>query len=473
MIRKRDRTSSSHETAPLNAKRQKPDDDRLERKRAHDRTAQRAVREKTRNRIAQLEALVQALQADNESDGKIGNLLAQLDEKTAEVNRLRSALDSINKITNGARKPMQNQINSTGTSGVGVEPIETPLGAPVIETSYDTASGETTSTFTSLAVTSNANNKSPPFLTSCQDVVRTGALEVASPTPSLAVSLQNLSEGVKSDIDEVNDLSISQIASAITGNLKLEGRLWYLAGTILNHLLKLPQQSLYTTIFDEDIAIRAVIEGWSAVMERYPLDRGWQWLKELDETIYFNSGKPERLMHLRNCRYQFLHQMFPDSEWNQKLPAFFTARPSQRYLHHDPLIEHFPWPSFRERLLFFPSKYATNKFMETLRGNLHFVWGYSPHELYKRDPYSEVYSYSDTFTKHAMDIRCYSVKPVLFDHFPELREDIPYNDASPFHNLLTYTPLDSTETSLATEEYFSTRESLQEKDGELIESVIS
>lgn len=461
MSRKRDRTPLSDDVAPPSTKRQNPDSVRRERKREHDRAAQRAIREKTRNRIAQLEALVQVLQTDNGPDGKIGSLLTQLDHKTAEVKQLRNALDSISKITNTARHPTAREENATPHPKEGSEPAETPVVAPFVDSTCDVALTHMERDPVSPDIAADAANLLASYQT---------GIVAASTIPLSIISPGLPTERFQSNFNGINDLSISQIASAITGNVKLEGRLWYLAGTILNHVLKLPQKPIFTTIFDEDIAIRAVIEGWSAVMERYPLDRGWQWLKELDETIYFNSGKAERLMHLRNCRLQFLHQMFPDSNWAAKLPAFFTARPSQRYLQHDPLIEHFPWPSFRERLLFFPSKYATNKFMDTLRSNLHFVWSHSPHELYNQDPYSEVYSYSDAFLNHMSDIRCYSVKPTLFDHFPELREDIPCNEASPFQSLLTYEPLHTVTTIHTSDEYFDLKEDDTTTSAEMIES---
>lgn len=51
---------------------------------------------------------------------------------------------------------------------------------------------------------------------------------------------------------------------------------------------------------DEDIAIRAVFRGWSSVAEKHPLDLGRQWLKEIDERIYFHRWAPFQLVHSRN-----------------------------------------------------------------------------------------------------------------------------------------------------------------------------
>lgn len=223
----------------------------------------------------------------------------------------------------------------------------------------------------------------------------------------------------------LHNQSITQLASSITGNPNLEGRLWYLAGAILNQILSIPTSAPITTAFDEEIAIRAVFHGWTSVIELYSLDRGWQWLKELDERIYFHQSAPVRLMHLRNCRLMFLKQLFPDDGWGALAPPCFTTRHVQDHVGHDPLIEHFPWPGFREKLLLSPLKFATNKFMDALRTHVTFTWNLDPKEMYTKDPLTGLYRYSDLTTERLQDFRCYTMNPEFFTQFPELRADIP------------------------------------------------
>lgn len=429
MPRKREQPFSSEDIEPVK-KRQKVVNTRLERKREQDRVAQRAIREKTRNHIANLEDLVQTLQSDK-SNGKIARLVAQLDEKNAEINRLRTALNNITRITS-AICHIPAAINSgSATCERHNQLEEVSPSTPPNEEGHDSVFKEVADTNPVLEATHNDDYTRMSF-NSPQDDIQNRPRSVSTTSVTGAILAGS---PAKSESDESNVMSISQLASSITGNTRLEGRLWYLAGTLLNHIRKQPHQPAYSATFDEDIAIRAVVEGWSAVMERYPLDRGWQWLKELDETIYFDTSIPGRLSHLRLCRLQFLHQMSPEKGWDQMLPAFLAARPSQRYLDHDPLIEYFAWPSLRERLLFYPRKYATDRFMEALRQNLVFTWTHGTSELYVKDPSTGRYSYSDIFLKHVTDIRHHTVKPAFFDHFPELRADIPCNDTSPAKSL--------------------------------------
>ena len=137
-------------------------------------------------------------------------------------------------------------------------------------------------------------------------------------------------------------------------------------------------------------------------------------------------------MHLRNSRLQLLHQLDPCAGWDQALPTFFAPRPSQLHIEHDPLLDHFPWPGFRERILFSPRKFATNTFTEALRENAHFLWPYDTIDLYVKDTVTGLYSYSNALNRQIMDIRCYTVDKDFFTKFPELRQDIPQNQISPF-----------------------------------------
>lgn len=441
MPRKHDRQQSDKDTAQPKPKRQRLTDSQLERKRELDREAQRTIRERTKNHIAHLEALVQQLQG--ERGGQVERLVAQLNESRAEVNRLRDALNSIIRIsTTVTGAPC---ITSDGSSQL--DHIKNESSSPAIA-DYSTAKDSRTPVSALGQQTDSCNQiwrSDPSDGDDVREQLPANIVDLNSYSPfetklsslhSHDVQQNSTDQDDQETVEEVNNkqLSVSQMAASIVSDTRLEGRYWYLAGVLLSHILKQKGQADSTITFehDEDIAIRAVFEGWGSVMARYPLDRGWQWLKELDEKVYFNHfGPAERLMHLRNCRFVFLNQLYPDAGWNNNLPAFFAARPSQRYLEHDPLIEHFPWPSFRERLLFSPRQFATNKFMDALRRNFHFVWNYDFNDLYQKNPATGIYHYSDLFTKHIMDMKCYTVHHDFFEKFPRLREDIPWNNPTP------------------------------------------
>ncbi|KPI35742.1 uncharacterized protein AB675_1292 [Cyphellophora attinorum] len=377
-------------------RKQKLSDDQLRRKRASDREAQRVSREKTRCHVAHLESIIEALQAGQ--DDRVHLLIEQVSQQKTELSRLKNALNSIFKIAEVSR--------------------QTTDSLPV----HRSRSNSTQEHNAGDLLDSRAEKVAAPLASQFRSNLESG--QQAQP-PVLTAGVTELTARAPTDTELEYPISIAQLASSIIKRKDLDGRYWFLAGTLLSHLRKTRGEYPLSTASDEDIVIRAIFEGWSAVIERYPLDRGFQWLKELDENIYFSGTAEGRLVHLRNSRLQFLHQMQPDAGWNHALPEFFAPGPLQQNMEHDPLIEYFPWPGFRERVLFSPRRYATDQFMGALAQNARFEWPYDPHDVFIKDPVSGLYSYSATFQQKVMDFSCYTVKESFFDCFPELRQDIP------------------------------------------------
>ena len=401
--------------------------EKLERKRASDREAQRALREKTRSHVAHLESLVQSLQG--EQDGRIERLIAQLDQQRQEISKLKAALTSISKIAEVAKATG----GAESTETISMPQDEPPDDAMNEPDPPDADQSQIMADFSKEDTQEDISDLLPPS----DDLSSALLLPEGFHSPNIQSSfmpIESSNEEVderSSEVEKPQSLSIAQMASSIVRKKDLDGRFWFLAGTLLTFILKNQQGHPTYTAYDEDIAIRAVFDGWSAVIERYPLDRGWQWLKELDENIYFHLSPQHRLMHLRNTRLQLLHQLDPHAGWDQALPAFFAARPSQAHIEHDPLLEHFPWPGLRERILFSPMKFATNHFMDALRKHVHFIWPHDDRDLYVRDAMTGLYNYSSALNRQMMDIRCYTADSKFFDHFPELRQDIPQRQIRP------------------------------------------
>jgi hypothetical protein len=224
---------------------------------------------------------------------------------------------------------------------------------------------------------------------------------------------------------------INTIAQQIIHDQALDGRLWYLAGSLLNYILNISAKYQTPLEFEEDIPIRAVLHGWSAVAERYYLDPGWLWLRHLDEALYSNLGIPERLAIMRMMRIQYQTQARPYLTPALPLPGFMRPRPAQQHIEHDPLVEHFVWPGVREHVLFAPRKYATNKFMDNFRTHCRFLWPHNPEDVFIREAFTGTYSYSSDFLQRQNSLRCWSMRSDFFSVFPELKQDIPSFDASP------------------------------------------
>lgn len=403
---KRPSTSDLYETrAP---KKRQMTESQLTRKRELDRAAQQNSRARTKNHIDYLETLVKSLRAD--ADDRVSDLLHQLDKKQKEIQRLRRILNNIGKQLALAEKeaPPEDSDSEGGASEQNDDQLPSPT-SPVLQPHLSDSAVEQSS--------QDIVVDEPSF--PANDTLISPA---EHPEHSAVLAATSTSSGVQ---------SIAQLASSIVNTPNLEGRYWYLAGVILNNILSVPTSAPITTALDEDIAIRAVFHGWTSVIERYSLDRGWQWLKELDERIYFHLSAPLRLSHLRNCRLILLKQLFPDDGWGALAPPCFAPRPSQENAGYDPMVDHFPWPGFRDKLLLSPLKFATNKFMTALQKYVDFTWDRDLHEIYVKDPMTDLYHLSDLAQARLKDVRCYTVSRDFFVEFPELRADIPCTSVLP------------------------------------------
>ena len=212
----------------------------LAHKREADRRAQRSSREKTRGRIAHLEELVETLQAKDGDRTKA--LINQIDQQKEEISRLQNVVSSVAKLVgepSGANSLQDPVSRTTGEadgkcSAVDSELAGRPLKAEVSEPSATPRVFSVVST--------------PQTTTG-------GSAEHQAIIPT-RLWMQPPRE------------SITQMASDIFNNTRLEGRMWYVAGSILQHILATTDASQISMENDEDIAIRAVFEGWSAVVER-------------------------------------------------------------------------------------------------------------------------------------------------------------------------------------------------------------
>lgn len=299
----------------------------LQRKRELDREAQRVNRAKTKSRIAHLESLVGILQAPEAANTKTNELIAQVNIQKAQIDRLLDALSGISKIVSSTRD--HDTVSHIESTLASVIPSDLPEQC-LEESQY------------SLKEDSNAKLHAPYALSGSRLDTQTKADPREELSKFQTHDRRHISDtdslhresGTSTSPEDLNFVRsrqlpfgdggrktqiirqahqqttggrdrVSRIASDILQNSSLDGRLWYLAGTILSSILD-PDQQLTPPQYGEDIAVRAVLRGWSSTASHYDLDAGWQWLRHLDEALYSSLGIPERLAILRIMRLQFL-----------------------------------------------------------------------------------------------------------------------------------------------------------------------
>lgn len=426
-----------------------------QRKRETDRAAQRIIRERRNKYISQLEGLVKTLQKGGNNDERVEDLVCQIKAKDDEILRLRQGFASVNKIANaladplkpGSSRPYLDKMESQSTYC----DIQSPaMAQQLLQDRGHQLRSLQNEQFCNTGLSENATSEYVPISPGRShlagkepDLLYTVQLDspkvyMQSPrliAPKLDTSSVSKSNSFSSQdgVKDVFENSLSKIANSILQKRNLDSRLWSLAGCLLHEILKYPQNVKQDLEYSEDIPIRGVVEGWEAVLERHgSLDLGWQWLQYIDRILFPSQPIPERLAILRMMRLQLEYQIHPQMGASQTRPSFFSAKPIQDFLPHDPLLEHYVWPGLRERMLLTPKRYASNSFMDNFTKSLGFLWPFQPTDCYLQNLATGCYQYSDSFKTRQADLRCWSVRMPLFEKFPELQQDMPAFDQSPY-----------------------------------------
>ena len=79
---------------------------------------------------------------------------------------------------------------------------------------------------------------------------------------------------------------------------------------------------------EEDIPIRAVIQGWDAAARSAggTLPPSWRKLRRIDEMLFSTCGKTERLAILQIMHSLLVYHVEPRPERRAKLPEWYLAR---------------------------------------------------------------------------------------------------------------------------------------------------
>lgn len=82
-------------------------------------------------------------------------------------------------------------------------------------------------------------------------------------------------------------------------------------------------------------------------------------------------------------------------------------------------------PGVRERFVFHPHRYCSNKFWLIFANSFRILWPYEFRDCYTRSTHTGRYTISPTFQSRISDIRAFTMCEDLFQVWPELRADIP------------------------------------------------
>lgn len=234
-------------------------DEQIERRRSIDRTAQRNARAKTKARIRELERLVDSLQT-SQGDERLQNVMNMLEQQQDEARKLKGTLDTVRKLVGGESITLPDDpLPETGSEHDETKFFARPQSIGDNDTLID-------STVT-VAV--------PP-----------SAQERGSTSPSS----YSLPDRTRQGLGFPKKLPTWQAV-----NNALE-----------KAVLSLQQESHVSPASDNDIAIRAVLEGWTAARASRSLDLGWLILKQIDQHVFCDTSPATRLAILRAMRLNML-----------------------------------------------------------------------------------------------------------------------------------------------------------------------
>ncbi|TQN66616.1 hypothetical protein CSHISOI_08823 [Colletotrichum shisoi] len=393
------------------------------RKRELDRRAQRQARERTRNRIAELEALVKELRKDDST--RLSACMEQLAAVTRERDRLLDAFKSIDQtIRNHVLPPSRPSPPGTGTG---------------------TGTGTRTTAAAAAAAAAKLPSPAPPprSLPDPRDVIRdpmlTGLL-AHSYTPSsssvfdahayngggqgLVGSVPNGLSSTSlhaSSVDAPSSMSDSQDFMKPTtpcacetvrtpaGSSPPKVNVWRAVNQVLAKRCRISRRAhAAEDADDEDIPVRAILEGWEAAARPRPLSRLWKKLRRVDELCFQVCPPAERLAILRMMHLLLQYHSDPTPDRHAKMPTWFLKR-----------------PGVRERFVFGQHHYCNNQFWDLFSPNLHLLWPFEFRDAYKKSVVTGRYQISPMFEQRIADINSWTMGGDFFVRFPELAADIP------------------------------------------------
>ncbi|KAK6213741.1 bzip transcription factor [Colletotrichum tabaci] len=439
------------------------------RKRELDRRAQRQARERTRNRIAELEALVKELRKDDST--RLSACMEQLAAVTCERDRLLDAFKSIDQTIRNhvPSRPSPQGTGTRTTAAAAAAKLPSPAPPPrslpdprdVIRDpmltglpahSYVAPIGLLPQTPSSSSVfDAHAYHGSGQGLVgSVPNGLSATRLHASSvDAPSSTSDSQDFVEE-PDDNDDNNDNNDNDdgdgdeahddprvivpppatpcdcgTARTPSGSSPPKVNVWRAVNQVLAKRCRISRRAhAAEDADDEDVPVRAILEGWEAAAESRPLSRLWKKLRRVDELCFQVCPPTERLAILRMMHLLLQYHSDPTPDRHAKLPTWFLKRPSQA-IPHSYAIDFFVWPGVRERFVFGQHHYCNNQFWDLFSPNLHLLWPFEFRDAYKKSVVTGQYQISPMFEQRIADINAWTMGGDFFARFPELVADIP------------------------------------------------
>ena len=348
----------------------KDEDLRKTKKRELDRRCQRMARERNKAYIAHLESIVTDFKRQDGS-GNLTNLMQQLDTVVKERDQLAQTLRAIERMLQGHRLTPQRAESADTTfqqseAGSKLSIITEQAHAMFSPTSSAAHSNQAGSPharihgdYVSLPSVIN------PFLPSPVGPNSAGSMALKQPArPKESFIPEGSSTATKNEAEPIIPEPESSCDCSPQWHAKNqlpEMNLWRFANETLLQRFKWEKEIVQTgATWEDDVPVRAIVEGWDEVERQGRLSPSWQILRAIDETLFGSCNPTERLAILRMMHLLIMYHSDPSPERLARLPVWFLKRfvaptltltPSPRTDHYRPsqtlahsyAIDYFAW----------------------------------------------------------------------------------------------------------------------------------
>jgi hypothetical protein len=449
------------ETMGQKAKRRSVCDNKVERKRELDRLAQRATRERTKNRIAFLEQKLASLESHDQSS-EILNLTKIIEGLREDNARLQSALMKMKLTINDALGDIVENAVRKGSSTDGPASVrscgcpgesECRCGGPVaVQDRMSTAASSTP------RQDSVHSLESEPVIDVPHQPMQPTMPEnvpVAPEAQSGIAGLENFfgmdnafSPSVMNQMSNWNfpqwqqttpspfDFQMSDPDAALT--LAKDIDKWQVSnGAFINCMDSIKHKMATNQTLDLHVPFKAAIWGWDSIGPEvnHPV---WAALRRVDQKVFGTwSNIAQRIALMYICQTLLQYRENPTKQNLDRVPAWFRPRPAQEKIQHPAVIDFLVWPGLRDRLVFEHQKYTkTGDLSAAFVENFHFDWPYTEREIFTYDENMNAFEVSNVFLQYVYDFKKWTMKPNFFKRFPEMQHDIPeFGSSTPASNI--------------------------------------
>ncbi|KAI8717653.1 hypothetical protein NCS52_00841800 [Fusarium sp. LHS14.1] len=411
--------------------------DRRLKKRELDRKAQRMARERTKNRITHLEAVVAHLK-QGDTDSRILSLTNHLSRVTNERDKLLNAMESLSFVIRShiqdATGGADQVVSSSAVDGIPVLPAQSHYAAET----------------TSFPDTHEPSAPSDDTFTNLLDPQMWLDTELGLPASSTELGNGDFSDEVLNDLYSSQEMSIvPTLLDTLPWDMSPREDVIVppstpecsCAASEATNLWRAANEALTQSGWDslkrpaiedangEDVVIRAITEGWESVENRRIMMESWYGLRKVDDMFWHKCQPTERLAILTLISWLIGNPRDFSPKRQASLPRWLQARPSQT-LPHSRAIDFFAWPGLRERFVFFQHQYCANLFWYLLLSNFKILWPFDFRDTYMQNSETGQFHLSPHFKQCINNLGSWTMGQGFFEQFPELYADIQIHAAS-------------------------------------------